>query len=416
MGLIDLGNIDRDIAQPLGRLLHDAFDEGLTTIDPTSGTNTIYTLMDAGTNWTSGNCVGVRAKATTDTSSGYVGSLTGLWAGLVRATGYAASNAGLQCAINAEVETQVAAGGAPNAILYLQSLPGALASHATMPYIVFSETAAGTGSNILFEVGHVAAGTTCTSGDGKLFDLCTLQIKVNGTALYIPLSTVEKTFTTAYPISSTYSAGNAVLVTTTTGTTGLTDIALASTYTGTAHYESHVGANFTVTYTPAAGTGSCWVESLGGKVNVNGTIDAQTWFKGVGANLNFSASADFNAASSIACAITASITSDASAVVQDGNIAVIHLSCASANVDLTDTAGICTFIYIDNDSQHAVGGMDSIMRVHSWDTPYLFDFPSGGYSQGIQDTGGTAGASCVGHLKILFNGATAYLNVFSDNS
>jgi len=35
---------------------------------------------------------------------------------------------------------------------------------------------------------------------------------------------------------------------------------------------------------------------------------------------------------------------------------------------------------------------------------------------GWSDTGTTEGEECVGHLKIRYGGADAYINVFSDNS
>ena len=177
----------------------------ITTTDPTGPTDGIQSTMDLGVAYTTGNCVAGRFYTKSSAPSGSVYDMTAVWAGLNWEAAFAASGRGLSCAINAEVVTSPAAAmGHPNAILYLQSVPlGASSSHATMPYIVFSETATGTGSNILFEVGHEPAGTTCTTGTGKLYYTNTLQIKVNGDARYIPLSTVENALTMSGAISTT---------------------------------------------------------------------------------------------------------------------------------------------------------------------------------------------------------------------
>jgi hypothetical protein len=55
---------------------------------------------------------------------------------------------------------------------------------------------------------------------------------------------------------------------------------------------------------------------------------------------------------------------------------------------------------------------DSMFFIYGRAT-YLFEF---GGSQNFVDTTATAGDQCVGHLKVYFNGAAAYLNVYSDNS
>lgn len=210
--------------------------------------------------------------------------------------------------------------------------------------------------------------------------------------------------------------GNAILVTTTTATTGLTDIELDATYTGTTQWESHEGLQSTVTYTPAGGSGSCWTQAIGGTVVINGEVDAQTVYKGIGANLHFAASGDYNGDAALAVALTASITTASGADIQQGNLAILHLNCASQYQDLTDTTGICTFLFFDADYQHGTGAMDSAMRFHTWQTPYMFDFPSGGYCDGFMDSGVQEGEDCVGHIKCRWNNATCYINVYSDNS
>lgn len=393
----------------------------VTITGPTAPDDAVKGVALLTVGYSAGSVNAVKGVCTCSAVNGQtVRNMSAGWFGLEWTSAMKATGGGVSRGVNVEVVNKSTT-TAPNGLLYLQSIAGSGASLANMPYIVFTDSGSGTQSNILFELGHAAAAQQITIGTGNLFYENTIQIAVNEssgsrTAWYIPLSSAEASYTSAFPVSLSYAGGNALLVTTTSATTGLTDIQLTSTFTGTTQWQSHVGLNATVTYTPAAGTGSCWIEAIGGKVIVNGTIDAQTYYKAIGANLTFSASADYDAASSIACAITASINTDSSATIQDGNIAILHLNCASANTALTNTAGICTFVFLDNDGGHATGGMDSVFHLHTWDTPYLFNIPSGGYTQGIQDTGTQEGEECVGHLKCLFNGSTAYINLYSDNS
>ena len=180
----------------------------VTSTDATpAGVNAIYGHNDAGETWTSGNQVGVRGKVTLTGSDNYV-SATGVWAGLVM-TSKTGSGSGLAVALNAEASSNNAQ--VPNAIVYIQSLPGASANFSDVPYLVFSETrggVTGTGSRYLFEVGHAQAATIPTIGTGELFYENTLQIAVNETAgnrtaFYIPLSSAEASYTTAFPIATT---------------------------------------------------------------------------------------------------------------------------------------------------------------------------------------------------------------------
>ena len=191
----------------------------ITLTDPATTVNGLYSLIDAGVTWTGGNIVAVRGKVAVNGAGNNIVSATGVWAGLDFADAIGLGT-GLTCAINAEVSSDNAT--CPNAIVYIQSLPGSGANFANVPYLVFSETAAGTGSNILFEVGHAPAATVPTLTSGTLFYHDTLQIAVNKTAgnrtaYFIPLSTAQGSFTTAYPIVTTYATTAISIATCTTG-------------------------------------------------------------------------------------------------------------------------------------------------------------------------------------------------------
>ena len=182
-----------------------------TLTNPAVASNAVYGLINAGVVWSSsGNLVGVRGKVVI-TAAGITGDATGVWAG-IEITSASVQRFGLQVGMNVEAYSSTAC--LPNAVLYIQSLPyGASSDFSDVPYLVFSETVtSGAGSHILFEVGHMWANTIPDIGEDELFYNDTLQIAVNEqagvrTPFFIPLSTDSGTFTTEYPIVSTYGSG-----------------------------------------------------------------------------------------------------------------------------------------------------------------------------------------------------------------
>lgn len=186
-----------------------------TLTSPVVASNAVYGLINAGSAWAiGGNLVGLRGKVNI-TAAGNTGSATGVWAGIA-ITSASVQRFGLQVGLNVEAYSNTIC--LPNAVLYIQSLPsGSTTDFSDTPYLVFSETVSGsaTGSNILFEVGHSWADTVPTIGTGKLFYNHTLQIAVNEsagtrTSFFIPLSTVEGTYTTEYLIDVTVASGTAI--------------------------------------------------------------------------------------------------------------------------------------------------------------------------------------------------------------
>ncbi len=207
----DLG-ITGDVTVTGGVTWTGAVDVVLTA--PTTADDAFYGLINASAVYTAGNMVGLRGKVVLSGTTNFV-SATGVWAGLDFST-KTGSGSGLTCALNAEVTSDNAT--APNAIVYLQSLPnGSSADFSNVPFIAFTEYAAsGTGSNILFSLGHQPAGSNrnVTSGtSGNIIYQQTLHIIANGSDAYIPYSTVEGTYTTAYLIQSSLATAS-----TTTGT------------------------------------------------------------------------------------------------------------------------------------------------------------------------------------------------------
>lgn len=261
----------------------------VTLTAPAAAANGVYSLVNASATWSTNNMVAVRGK-TVVTTTGTMADATGVWAGLNLTS--VCTGVGLSCALNAEVYSNTSV--VPNAIVYIQSLPsGSTTSFANTPYLVFSETVSGsgTGSNILFEVGHKFAGTLPTLTTGTLFYEDTLQIAVNKTAgvrtaYYIPLSTAQGSYTTAYPIVSTSTIG----VTVATGAITATCATLTATTGRVAKFSGSIAAgnlgdgygaievDITMTGNQAGHTAalSSWLNLTGGATLAGGLVAAQS--------------------------------------------------------------------------------------------------------------------------------------------
>jgi len=149
-------------------------------------------------------------------------------------------------------------GTVPNSCLVLEAIPSTSVDFTEMPMLVMMASGDGTKPTYLFEIGHKQAAKYFTPGAGGLLYHETIQIRVNTAAdshldRFIPMSTEEGTYTTAYPIISSYSAGSAVAVTSTAPTTATNAISSAVNITdGWASGE--INAIYgKVTITPAAG-------------------------------------------------------------------------------------------------------------------------------------------------------------------
>ena len=191
-----------------------------TITNETAPEDAVKGTANIGVGYSAGSINGVKGYVSATAVAGQtVRNMSGGWFGLNWSSAFAATGAGATRGVNVEVTNSSTGGSHPNAVLYLQSVAGTSATNATMPYIVMTDSGAGTQSNIMFELGHGAAAQTVTVGTGKLVYNQTLQILVNAAAGYIPYSTAEGTYTTAYPIvstlatASTTTATGAVIVT-----------------------------------------------------------------------------------------------------------------------------------------------------------------------------------------------------------
>jgi len=154
--------------------------------------------------------------------------------------------------------------------------------------------------------------------------------------------------------------------------------------------------------------------AIEGLWRVDGSVTGQTAMRGMHGWLHLDDGCDLQH-TGIISAIGAEITSSHGAEMTAGNICLLHLACSSTEVDLTDAGEMCAFIFVDNDAGHAKGGMDSVMHINAWDTPYFLKM-SVNNNPGIMDMTQTMGSDCVGHIKVRWNNADAYINVVSDTS
>jgi len=170
----------------------------------------------------------------------HTGGKSGIWAGIY--VGCFASSA--------------TAGSIPTAGIYIENIAGAEIDMSDVPMISLVTSGgggAGEQSAIAFEFGNAEAAKEVSIGAGGMWQEQTIRCVINGTAYFIPMSTGEGTYTTAYPIISSYSAGSAVAVTSTAPTTATNAISSAVNITdGWASGE--INAIYgKVTITPAAG-------------------------------------------------------------------------------------------------------------------------------------------------------------------
>jgi len=254
----------------------------------------------------------------------------------------------------------------------------------------------------------VATGKTCTTG---------IELGVTGTGAYT--TGINLSGGCATGISITNPTTKAIGVTNSTAVTGLDAVTVAETYTKVDGW--HVGIRSNLTYTPAGGTGYAGIYPLYAKGVLDGTFSGGTeYFFAAKLRLDLTASAVCDNAGSFFDPLILQITANSGATMTAGMTSFLHLQWSSdksfAGIFNSGTMNPSTWIYVDAMAKGAVVPPDSVFCIRSYLTPYLFDFNNLAMCASLSDTGGTAGADCVGHIKIRWNGADAYINVFSDNS
>ena len=175
----------------------------ITQTNPTSATNGIYSLINAGSDWTTGSLAAIRGKAVSTTTTLTSGNIYGGWFGLMLDTNFAGEGLGLSCGIYANVDTANTVSTVPSAVAYFEIASGTGADYANMPILVLADGSTSQ-SNYALSLGFAPAGNTvsATNSSDILYHQ-TIHIMANGSDAYIPYSTGAGTYTTAYPIVST---------------------------------------------------------------------------------------------------------------------------------------------------------------------------------------------------------------------
>jgi hypothetical protein len=174
-------------------ILVDGYTLNTGTANPAAAYNAMYTIQTAANTYT-GSVVGHRCtltmSATAAIGNAYAGRFELIQSGLPASQGHT-------CALMAQT-TVTGATNNPTSVI-TATLSGATGG-STTPFILFQDASTDK-STILFSVG--SAGNLVGTNSGDIYYNETLRILANATARYIPLSTAEGSFTTAYPIITT---------------------------------------------------------------------------------------------------------------------------------------------------------------------------------------------------------------------
>ena len=173
----------------------------VTTGVTTTATNGLYSVLTStGAAGYTGSMAGVRGRVYIQNTAGSLGNAYGGWFGYTHSSGAVVSG-GLTCGVYAEADSETAA--VPSAVAYFQVAGGATANYANMPILVLTDDSTNK-SNYAFSLGFAPAATTVSSGSsGDILYQQTIHIMANGSDAYIPYSTTEGTYTTAYLIAGT---------------------------------------------------------------------------------------------------------------------------------------------------------------------------------------------------------------------
>jgi len=248
---------------------------GITITNPSTATNGIYVATSAANTW-SGSVAGVRStltsSATAAIGNAYGGRFELIQSGLPASQGHTAG-----------LYAQTTVTGATNNPTSVITACLAGASGGTLtPFILFQDASTDK-STVLFSVG--SAGNLMGTTSGKIYYNETLRILANASARYIPLSTAEGTFTTAYPVIIGQSAGpaaasNALYVTQTlsanwTGSQAGLRVAVDSSATGAIGNARAIMSKITMSANPSSQghTAAGYFEAA--------TVDASTNITGV---------------------------------------------------------------------------------------------------------------------------------------
>jgi len=176
---------------------------GALGITLSGGANTAVTTTVTGSEAYTGWALGFYGSTQLTNTSGNIGNAAGGVFEVNFTSAMVGGVAGLVCGAYIGAFSSSTTGGAiPTTGLWIETIAGTGVDMSTTPLISFVTSGAGTESAIAFELGNAAAAKTVTVTSGGMYYHETIHVTANAAARYIPLSTVEGTYTTAYLIQS----------------------------------------------------------------------------------------------------------------------------------------------------------------------------------------------------------------------
>lgn len=171
----------------------------ITRATPTTADNAIAGVANITDGWASGEINAAYGKVTITPAGGNTYSAAGGHFE-VSISGQSGLGLGLVTALMAKIDADGV--DTPNCGAIIEMYPHGTSDWSNVPFLAFADYKDGSGvqTNILFEVGHEPMTAEVSTGGGHLYHNETLQIKVNGSARYLPLSTEQTYFATAYSV------------------------------------------------------------------------------------------------------------------------------------------------------------------------------------------------------------------------
>ncbi len=241
--------------------------------------------QDGTANLTGTSLKAVKGQATWTATGGYTGNSYGGWFGITLDAASGMERGGILAGMYAEAATARTENCQPSAVGYFQSVVSGAGIMANMPILVLTSTGGSEDDKSMYaiEFGHEPASTTVGAGSGYMYYNETIKVKANGSDRFIPLSTAEGTYTTAYPIATTSTivqtcttagiSSSASTLHASTGRIGKFVGSVANANQGDGYGVFEVQANFsgTVPTGSVANASSFWI-NLSGSTVTAGTI------------------------------------------------------------------------------------------------------------------------------------------------
>ena len=204
--ILDELTVDGDVV-----IAGDITFTGSMVVTLSGGANTAITTTVTGSEAYTGWALGFFGSTQLTSTSGVIGSAAGGVFEVNMTSAFKGSTSGIITGAFIGAYCNSTDGELPTAGLWLETIAGtgvsfqATGAASDMPMIALVTSGAGTKSSLAFEFGSEVAAKTVTTTSGGMFYNGTIQMKANGTLIYMPTSTVEGTYTTAYPIVTTCS-------------------------------------------------------------------------------------------------------------------------------------------------------------------------------------------------------------------